>query len=379
MTSGEKQRINLLDLDRQELHALMAAWGEPGYRADQVWQWLYVSLAAKPGEMSNLPKRLRARLAQETLTGALAPTAEQRSRDGKTIKWLFDLPPVADTPGIDAQSGTSQVETVLMRYDRRRTACISSQAGCGMACTFCATGQMGLQRNLTAGEIVGQVLFVARHLASQNEELTNVVLMGMGEPLANYAATMTALRRLTAPDGFNMGQRRMTLSTVGLVPGIGRFSRENLQVGLAVSLHAATDSLRDTLVPINRRYPLEQLFAVCREYVTRTRRRISFEWALIAGVNDSVDQAHTLAERIRGMLCHVNLIPLNPTVGFPGRASAPANVVAFRAELESHGIPTTLRVRRGIDIQAGCGQLREREASEQIPPDHAARSGSTEP
>jgi 23S rRNA (adenine2503-C2)-methyltransferase len=203
--------------------------------------------------------------------------------------------------------------------------------------------------------------------------------MGMGEPLANYAATMTALRRLTAPDGFNMGQRRLTLSTVGLVPGIGRFSRENLQVGLAVSLHAATDSLRDTLVPINRRYPLEQLFAVCREYVTRTRRRISFEWALIAGVNDSVDQAHTLAERIRGMMCHVNLIPLNPTVGFPGRASAPANVVAFRAELESHGIPTTLRVRRGIDIQAGCGQLREREASEQIPPDHAARSGSTEP
>jgi 23S rRNA (adenine2503-C2)-methyltransferase len=251
-----------------------------------------------------------------------------------------------------------------MNYERRRTACISSQAGCGMGCTFCATGQMGLQRNLSAGEIVAQALFVARELATQNEALTNVVLMGMGEPLANYDATMTALRRLTDPGGFNLGQRRISLSTVGLPPAIRRFSQEGLQVNLAVSLHAATNKLRDTLVPINRRYPLNQLMAACRDYVAHTNRRISFEWALIKDVNDSLEQARALAKRVRGMLCHVNLIPLNPSDGYPGAPSPPGRVDAFCAELERHGLPATVRVRRGIDIQAGCGQLRQREANE---------------
>jgi 23S rRNA (adenine2503-C2)-methyltransferase len=282
----------------------------------------------------------------------LTPVAQQSSEDGETIKWLFDLPPVG--------KGTAQVETVLMGYYRRRTACISSQAGCGMGCSFCATGQMGLQRNLTAGEIVAQVLFTARELARQNEKLSNVVFMGMGEPLANYDNTLAALRRLTDPDGFNMGQRRITLSTVGLVPGIARFSREGLQVGLAVSLHAATDQLRDTLVPINQRYPLDRLIAACHDYVGQTHRRISFEWALIAGVNDSVDQARALVERVRGLLCHVNLIPLNPTTGYAGAPTSPGQVAAFCAELDRNGVPNTVRVRRGIDIQAGCGQLRQR-------------------
>ena len=372
--------IDLLNLSRDELRAMLSQWDQPGYRADQLWSWLYVNPAASPDEMTNLPQSLRLRLANETRIGGLTPVAQQRSSDGKTVKWLFELSPVPQVgrrkkrPRVQTRgrntSDKAQIETVLMHYRRRRTACISSQAGCGLGCTFCATGQMGLQRNLTAGEIVAQVLFVARELARQDATLTNVVLMGMGEPLANYDATLTAIRRLIDPDGFNLGQRHITLSTVGLIPGIERFSREGLQVNLAVSLHAATDELRDALVPINRRYPLDRLMAACHDYVTRTRRRISFEWALIGGVNDSPDQARALAERVRGLhgpstgsrLYHVNLIPLNPTANYPGAPTSPAQLDAFRAELDRHGVPNTVRMRRGIDIQAGCGQLRQRRA-----------------
>jgi 23S rRNA (adenine2503-C2)-methyltransferase len=360
MTPDPTSTIDLLDLDRDQLRALLAAWGHAGYRADQIWNWLYVNLATTPEEMTNLPQSLRARLAEETHIGNLAPVAQQRSEDGETIKWLFELPALGSHRPAPGSAAVAQIETVLMGYYRRRTACISSQAGCGMGCTFCATGQMGLQRNLTAGEIVAQVLFVARELARQDDKLTNVVFMGMGEPLANYDATLAALQHLTDPEGFNMGQRRITLSTVGLVPAIERFSREGLQVGLAVSLHAATDGLRDTLVPINRRYPLDRLMAACHDFVVRTHRRISFEWALIAGVNDSVDQARALVERVRGLLCHVNLIPLNPTTGYPGTPTPPEQVAAFCAELDRNRISNTVRVRRGIDIQAGCGQLRQR-------------------
>jgi 23S rRNA (adenine2503-C2)-methyltransferase len=363
MTIEMVDKTDLLDLNHDELRAMMADWNQPSYRADQIWNWLYVNLASSPADMTNLPKNLRERLAEATIIGGLRPVAQQSSQDKETIKWLFALPDRSPASAQGSWSAGAQIETVLMSYARRRTACISSQAGCGMGCTFCATGQMGLGRNLTAGEIVAQVLFVARELARQNETLTNVVLMGMGEPLANYEATLTALRRLTDSAGFNFGQRRITLSTVGLVPGIERFSQEGMQVGLAVSLHAATDDLRNTLVPINQRYPLDALMRACRDYVARSGRRISFEWALIIGVNDSVDQARRLAERIQGLLCHVNLIPLNPTTGFTGKPSTLEQVTAFRQELDRHGIPNTVRVRRGIDIQAGCGQLRQRESS----------------
>jgi 23S rRNA (adenine2503-C2)-methyltransferase len=310
--------------------------------------------------MRNLPQSLRTRLSAETRIGGLDPIARQESRDRETVKWLFRLR--ARSRGAEAIAGEEsiQIETVLMSYERRRTACISSQAGCGVGCTFCATGQMGLQRNLTAGEIVAQVLYVARELASNEVSLTNVVFMGMGEPLANYGPTIKALHLLTDPDGFGLGQRRITVSTVGLVPGIERFSHEGLQVGLAVSLHAATDELRDRLVPVNQRYPLDQLMRACRNYVVATGRRISFEWALIGGVNDGLEQARALAERVSGMLCHVNLIPLNPTAGYPGGPAHPHQVTAFGDELERYGIPNTVRVRRGIDIQAGCGQLKKR-------------------
>ena len=281
MTTGSpstagRGRIDLFDLEREELRELLAGWGQPGYRSDQLWKWLYVSLASSPDVMTNLPQNLRQRLHDETAIGCLAEVASQRSQDQETVKWLFQLTCRSDLSTRHGDGGKSQIETVLMCYDNRRTACISSQAGCGIGCAFCATGQMGLQRNLTSGEIIAQALYVARILAEQGQKLTNVVFMGMGEPLANYDATITAVRRLTDPDGFNFGQRRITLSTVGLVPGIRQFAEEGLQAGLAVSLHAATDDLRSKLVPINVRYPLDELISACRDYIARTRRRISF-------------------------------------------------------------------------------------------------------
>ena len=226
-----------------------------------------------------------------------------------------------------------------------------------MGCVFCATGLMGFKRHLTSGEIIEQILFYARQLQPLGEKVTNVVLMGMGEPFHNYEATMQAIDRLGDAQGFNFGARRFTISTVGLVPMIRRFANEHRQVNLAVSLHAVQDELRQSMLPVNKRYPVDELLAACREYVDKTNRRITFEWALINGVNDSVDQARVLGERLRGLLCHVNLIPLNPTQGYAGQGSTQERAKAFTAELARFGIPCTLRLRRGIDIQAGCGQL----------------------
>lgn len=351
--------INLLDLSKEELQTLLADWGEPRYRADQIWGWLYRRFAATPEEMTDLPTSLRARLAGETRLDLLTPLTTLDSRDGQTRKTLFRLWARGSPLENDAQ-----IEAVLMRYDRRRTLCISTQAGCAMGCPFCATGQGGFARNLSAAEIVAQVLFYARMLAVEDQRVNNVVFMGMGEPLANYSATWAAIRRLNDPTGFGLGARNMTLSTVGLVPAIRRMSQEPEQVGLAVSLHAATDELRDQLVPINRRYPLAQLMQVCRDYIDSTHRRISFEYALMDGVNDSDEHAHQLAGLIGDMLSHVNLIPLNPTTDSPYRGSPDSRVRAFQAVLQSRGIPTTVRLRRGIDIQAGCGQLRASYRSE---------------
>jgi 23S rRNA (adenine2503-C2)-methyltransferase len=340
--------IQLLDLTKDELQMLLTDWGEPRYRADQIWRWLYRRFAFSSEDMTDLPKSLRTRLATETCLHPVHLLTTLDSSDGQTRKTLFSLP---DGP---------QVEAVLMHYQKRRTLCISTQAGCAMGCPFCATGQGGFDRNLSSGEIIAQVLFYARLLALEEAHVTNIVFMGMGEPLANYAATWAAIRRLNDPSGFGLGARAMTLSTVGLVPAIRRMSHESEQVGLAISLHAPIDELRDELVPINRRYPLAQLMGACREYITATRRRVSFEYALMDGVNDRDEQAHQLAHLLRGMLAHVNLIPLNPTDDSPYRGSSTARVRAFAAILEDGGVPTTLRLRRGIDIQAGCGQLRAR-------------------
>ena len=271
--------------------------------------------------------------------------ASVRSQDDHTEKILFKLP------------DENAIETVIMNYDDRHTACISSQVGCGFGCVFCATGQMGLQRNLSKGEVVEQVVQAARMLRRGGQKLTNIVVMGMGEPFQNYEAVMGAVDILNDPDGFNFGARRFTISTVGLVPGIEKFSQERRQVNLAVSLHAATDDLRDRLLPINKKYPLEKLIPTCRRYVHETGRRITFEWALIEGENDSLNQARALANLVKGMRCHVNIIPLNVTRGYAGNASARVRVDAFHKLLNEAGINCSIRVRRGIDIQAGCGQL----------------------
>ena len=339
------------DLDLPALRSLLQEWGEPAYRTQQLWEWLYVHLVTSFDQMTNLPKSLRQRLESETTITPPKMVGTVRSTDKKTQKDLLRL--------ADGET----VEAVLMRYERRRTTCISTQVGCAVGCVFCATGQMGFRRNLTSGEIVAQVLHFVRLLRARGDRLTNVVLMGMGEPLLNYDHSLAAIRCLIHPQGLNLGQRHITLSTVGIVPGIERLSRENLQVTLAVSLHAATDQLRNQIVPANHRYGIEGLFEACHHYVERTRRRISFEWALIAGVNDSREQAQALAARLVGVLAHVNLIQLNPTQDYEGRPSSPAATDTFTAILERHRIPFTVRVRRGVNIQAGCGQLRQRSSS----------------
>jgi 23S rRNA (adenine2503-C2)-methyltransferase len=276
---------------------------------------------------------------------ALVPTLKLDSSDGHTRKTLYEL------------HDGKQIEAVLMRYDKRRTLCISTQAGCAMGCTFCATGQMGFKRHLSSGEIVAQVMYYARLLKDEGDTVSNVVLMGMGEPFHNYDNTMAAIDRLNDPNGYNFGARRFTVSTSGLVPAIKQFASEKRQVNLAVSLHAAQDELRSSMMPVNKRYPIEELIAACREYVHLTGRRITFEWALINGVNDSVEEAKKLATLLRGILCHVNAIPLNPTTGYQGQATDRERASAFQKALEETGIPCTIRMRRGIDIQAGCGQL----------------------
>ena len=337
--------IYFFDLDFTQLSDLLNAWGEPAYRARQVWQAVYKHQSTNPGEIPNIPKALRSRLVEYFEFNHLFPESTLQSSDGETIKTLFRLP--------DDQA----IETVLMRYEERRTLCISTQSGCAMGCIFCATGQMGFRRNLSSGEIVEQVIYYARELSKNNESVTNVVLMGMGEPFHNYDACMEAIDRLNHPEGLNLGARRFTISTVGLVPMIRRFANEHRQVNLAISLHASDNETRERLLPINKKYPIEELLKTCREYVEKTHRRITFEWALIKDVNDTPEQARQLAKLLHNLLCHVNVIPLNPTRGYSGAATTLVRAKEFQKELERCGIPCTIRIRRGIDIQAGCGQL----------------------
>ncbi len=335
---------NLYELNLDQLSALFQQWGEPRFRAKQVYDWLYTNPVESFDSMTNLPKPLRERLASETTLGTLDIVTERSSRDG-TVKRLYKLP--------DGQL----IESVLMPYDDdRRTACISTQAGCAMGCVFCATGQMGFARHLTAAEIVEQAVRYAAILHAEGDRLSNIVLMGMGEPFHNYDNTIEAIRRLM--DQLGIGARHITVSTVGLVPQIRRFSDEGLQVRLAISLHAATDDERSALLPVNRRWDLDELLDACREYIEKTGRRITFEWALIRGENDTVEQAQILGKLLQGMLCHVNLIPLNPTGGFDGKPSNTEAVNTFIEVLDRYGVSATVRVRRGIDIDAGCGQLK---------------------
>jgi 23S rRNA (adenine2503-C2)-methyltransferase len=327
--------------DRDEFAALLE--GEPRYRLDQVWDGLYTQLAP-PTEISNVPKALRARLADELPT-ALTPVVRRVNDNGDTVKYLWEL------------HDGSRIETVLMVYPDRVTVCVSSQAGCAMGCGFCATGQAGFTRQLTVGEIVEQVVVAGREAKAMGRRLANVVFMGMGEPMANEAAVWSAVERFHGAIG--MSARHLTISTVGLVPGIRALAGRPLPVNLAVSLHAANDTLRDELVPINKRYPLEQLMEACANYLAVKGRRISFEWALIAGVNDRDSDAKELSRLCRRfhLPAHVNLIPLNPTPGYPTVGSTPKRVHEFRDVLESLGVNATVRRNRGTDIDAACGQL----------------------
>ncbi|MDX1413413.1 MAG: 23S rRNA (adenine(2503)-C(2))-methyltransferase RlmN [Candidatus Promineifilaceae bacterium] len=339
------------DLEFAELKDLVVELGEPRYRARQIWHWLYNQFAANFSEMKNLPRELRGRLDNMLTTDSAAIVETQNSNDGQTTKVLFRLP------------DNQLIETVLMKYEKRRTLCISSQAGCAMGCVFCATGQMGFFRHLSSGEIVAQVIHFARILAYENEHVTNIVLMGMGEPLHNYDQTLAAIDMLTDENGFNLGARKITISTVGLVPAIRRYADERRQTPLAVSLHAATDQERNSLIPVSSKWPIAELMDACRYYIARTGRRLTFEWALIEFENDTLQQAHALGQLLQGMLCHVNLIPLNPTTGYQGGPSSRERVEDFQEVLTIYGVTSTVRVRRGIDIQAGCGQLRDRHIS----------------
>ena len=335
----------IYNLDIPGLSDLLRAWDEPAYRAKQIWQGLYQHFYNSADEFTSLPKSLREKLASNLTFGGLTPVTKLSSSDRHTIKTLFRL------------HDGNVIEAVLMRYDNRNTLCISSQAGCAMGCVFCATGQMGFSRHLSSGEIVAQVLHYARLLHEEGERVTNVVLMGMGEPFHNYDNTLAAIDRLNDADGFNFGARRFTISTVGLVPAIRRFADEERQVNLAVSLHAADDVTRLNMMPVDKKYPIADLIAACRYYVEKTGRRITFEWALIHGVNDTPETARKLASLLKGLLCHVNAIPLNPTTGYNGVATDRGRAQVFKETLENAGIPCTIRMRRGIDIAAGCGQL----------------------
>jgi 23S rRNA (adenine2503-C2)-methyltransferase len=363
MVTNTQQKTDLLALTLPQLQQWLVQRGEAAFRAKQIYNWLYKQLATDFSAMTNLPQSLRNRLAEEASIGPMIVRSELHSKDDRTRKILLEL------------ADGKLIESVLMLYpplgesSARATVCVSSQAGCAFGCTFCATGQMGFDRHLSAGEIVAQVLHFARELraapwtaaglpaSTPIDHITNIVLMGMGEPLHNYNNVLQALRILNSPEGFNLGARHMTVSTVGLVPAIRKLSQEPLQVNLAISLHAP----RNQTMPVNRKYPLQELLAACKDYIAATRRQVTFEYVLLAGVNDTPAYAHLLGELLAPLeqFAHVNCIPVNATSA-SYRAPGPQAIRTFRNILFEHGVSNSVRAERGDDIAAACGQLRTR-------------------
>jgi len=342
-----------------EVDALVATLGEPAYRAEQLLRALWHTFPASLDEVTTLPAALRARLAAEGWgVGAATEVRRSASEDGNTTKLLLRM-----------DDGTL-IETVLMQYPEpgrhpRSTVCVSTQAGCAMGCVFCATGQMGFERNLKAEEVAAQAVHIARVLRARGEHITNVVFMGMGEPLANYGETIRAVRLLTDRRAFALAQRAITVSTVGVIRGIDRLAAENLQIGLAISLHAPNDALRQQLVPTAGPQSVGDIMAAARRYFTATGRRVTFEYALIDGVNDTPPLAAELARLLRGSGIHVNLIPVNPTAGGFRRPARP-RVLAFERTLREAGVNVTVRVEKGSEIAAACGQLRTDESPARV-------------
>ena len=346
------RRKFLTDLPFAAVERTLEAAGVRSVHASALWRAVYrkgLTLEAAAAEMSPPMQRWLAERGSELRLDRPNVDALTESADGLTKKFLLKL-----------EDGET-VETVLMAYPGRQTACVSTQAGCAMGCVFCATGQMGFSRHLRPGEIVAQVQRAKMH--SAGGELRNLVLMGMGEPLHNYDAVMTALEIIRDTRGLNIGPKRITISTVGVAPAIRRLADEGQPYHLAVSLHAANEVDRAKLVPAARRWPLSELIAACRHFCDHTGRKIFFEWTLIAGKNDSADHAHEIVQLLAGLHAHVNLIPLNPTEGYDGAAPAGSGAIAFQQVLSAAGIPSTVRQRRGIDVAAGCGQLRETRAT----------------
>lgn len=338
------QTVNLMDLTPEETEQFVSGLGEPRYRAGQLYKWVHQKGVVQFAEMTDLPAGLRHKLENISTPGGLEIKARQEAPD-KTAKYLFAL------------GDGNAVETVYLPHDYGNSVCVSSQVGCAMGCRFCASTIGGLVRNLTAGEIYAQVMGVQ---AETGKRVSSVVIMGSGEPMHNLPEVLKFIYMITSPDGLNIGARHITLSTCGVVPGISRLAAENLQITLSVSLHAPNDALRDQIMPVNKKYPVKTLIDSCREYVSLTGRRITFEYALINNFNDSREQARELAGLLQNLLCHVNLIPLNAVEELNMERSQPARVKIFRETLEKLGIPATVRREMGAEIDAACGQLRRR-------------------
>ena len=335
----------------EQLTALMKELGQPGFRAKQIFHWVHQKQAAEFSQMTDQPKALIARLEQDFYIAQHKVRRCQRSKDG-TVKYLFEL------------ADGNCIETVLMRYNYGNTVCVSTQVGCRMGCRFCASTQGGRVRNLEAGEIAAEIYGVMR---DTGERVSHVVLMGIGEPLDNFDNVMDFLEIVSCADGINIGMRNFSLSTCGLVPMIDKLAEKKLQLTLSVSLHAPENTMRSSMMPVNNAYPVEQLIAACRRYQQTTGRRISCEYSMVRGVNDSDQTAAMLAKLIRGMGAHVNLIPINPVDGSPYSASDDANVRRFQQRLMDLGVNATVRRRLGQDISAACGQLRREDSKGGVP------------
>lgn len=336
---------NIYDLEFRDVLEFIRHQEEPDFRSDQIWRGLYHQLLNNWENFSSLSKSLRKKMIDSFTIANLNPLQSISTPDNQTQKILFQL--------VDG----NHIETVLLRQERRNTLCISTQVGCAVGCVFCATGKLGFSRNLTRGEIIEQILFFIRSLADHNEKITNIVFMGMGEPLLNYENVLSVLRTVTSNRGFNFGARRITISTIGIVPMVIKLADEGLQVNLAVSLHASDDETRQKLIPINKKYSLSEIIKACKIYSSKTSRRITFEYVLIKGVNDKISQARALSQLLKGIICHVNLIPLNPTTSYDGTAPPSSAMRAFGKILLENRIPVSIRDSQGSEIQAGCGQL----------------------